>query len=323
MIVKERKIPLFIQKLEALLRRIPHDHPKYPFIKEQYAKSMSGYKGEKAIDFPLSFLPKENHFILHDIRLRHQDHFFQMDTLLLTKRYCLLIEVKNIAGTLYFDPDFNQLIRTKNGEETAFPDPLLQIYRQKTQLSQWITGKRLPAIPIIPLVVASNPQAVIRTSPHNTKNVSRIVVRSDFLPSKIDQMEEMYTEQVLSEKELKKTIRLLKKHNLPADFSILERFQLKREEILTGVICAKCDHSPMKRVYDNWLCMTCGHKDKTAHLVALKDYSLLIGHEVNNTQIREFLRLTSPSLVTRLLHPLNLSSSGTGKGKVHFLPTEE
>ena len=50
-------------------------------------------------------------------------YFFQIDFLIITLHYLLILEAKNYSGQIYFDDDFNQIIQTKNGEEKALPDP--------------------------------------------------------------------------------------------------------------------------------------------------------------------------------------------------------
>lgn len=104
MIVKKRKVPLAIRKLRALTYRLPPNHPKLPLIMNDLKKREAGYKGECSIDFPLSFLEPKSYFIFHDLRLQDQSRFFQLDTLLISKKFALIIEVKNMAGSLYFDP---------------------------------------------------------------------------------------------------------------------------------------------------------------------------------------------------------------------------
>lgn len=82
MILKERKIPLLIRKLEALLRRLPPHHPKIPLIQEELNKRIAGNKGEASLDFPLDFLDSQEFLIFHDIRLPDEHRFFQLDTLI-------------------------------------------------------------------------------------------------------------------------------------------------------------------------------------------------------------------------------------------------
>ncbi|CUB08629.1 Nuclease-related domain protein [Bacillus cereus] len=165
MIVKERKMSVHLLQLEALLRRLPAHHPKRNVVVESLAKFMAGYKGEQAIEYPLSFLSETKYSILHDIRLFDQKHYFQIDALIVSSCFLLFLEIKNIIGTLIFDTKFNQLIRTADGtSEGGFPDPLLQLKRQEMQLRKWLSLHGLYNIPIESLVVISSPRTIIKTS---------------------------------------------------------------------------------------------------------------------------------------------------------------
>lgn len=321
MIVKERKIPLTILKLRALLRRLPQSHPKIPIILSDLNKREAGFRGECAIDFPLSFLEPKNYFIFHDIRLQEQTRFFQIDTLVLSKKFALIIEVKNIAGSLYFDSIFNQLIRTKDGIEAAFPDPLLQIERQESQLKNWYRKYGLGVLPIYSLVVISNPQTIIRTNPEN-RNLQYKVIHRDTLPFKIQQIEKSIKQPNLSDKELKKMIKIISKYHNEADFPILQWFDLKKEDLIQGVICEKCSMSPLLRWSRGWRCFRCETESKDAHIRALRDYYLLLGPTITNRQLREFLSISSSASATRILRSMNLPSEGLNKGKVYHLPFE-
>ena len=55
---------------------------------------MSGWIGEKRIDYPLSKLDFKK-VICHSLRLPYYETYFQIDTLLLTSRFFLIIEIKN------------------------------------------------------------------------------------------------------------------------------------------------------------------------------------------------------------------------------------
>jgi hypothetical protein len=138
MIIKKRTISLRIQQLEALLRRLPMHFPKRPEIEGELARYKAGFRGEQTLDYYLSYLPEKEYFIFHDIRLSDGIHYFQMDTLLLSLKYLLIIEVKNFYGTLFFDHTFHQLIRTANGNEEAYPDPILQVKTQQNKLEKWL-----------------------------------------------------------------------------------------------------------------------------------------------------------------------------------------
>ncbi|WP_416828474.1 nuclease-related domain-containing protein [Ectobacillus polymachus] len=317
MIVKKREVPLILLQLQALLRRPPLHHPKIPVLTEELKKRQSGYNGECAIDYQLSFLDQNNYFIFHDLRLQDQAHFFQMDTLLVSSKFVLIIEVKNIAGTLYFDPLFQQMIRTKDGEETAFPNPILQIQRQEHQLKNWI-GEKLKNVPIFSLVVISNPQTIIRTS-SKYRNLSQKLIHRDVLPVTIKQMEQKIQEPTLSERELKKVVRLLKKHHTEADTSILDRYQISPNELIIGVFCPSCQFNPLTKIHGAWFCPGCKNSWKEAHVNALTDYKLLIGSTITNRQARQFLQLPSSATTKRLLLSMNLSFTGDNKSRIYEL----
>ncbi|PKG22089.1 nuclease-related domain-containing protein [Niallia nealsonii] len=129
MIVKKLKIPESILQLEALLRRLPSNHSKFPLVKKELNMKLAGYQGEKNLLFPLSFIDDKKYSILHDLRLSDGNHYFQIDVLILSKKFALLLEVKNYAGELYFDTEFHQLIRKKEESTSALPYPLTQLKR--------------------------------------------------------------------------------------------------------------------------------------------------------------------------------------------------
>lgn len=185
MIVKERKIPRKILILEALVRRLPTNHPGRPKIENELLKSYAGYRGEQSIDYHLTFLPQDKFYLLHDLRLQNrQKHYFQMDTLILSPHFFLILEVKNISGSLYFDQEFHQLIRTIDGKEEGFPDPILQVMKQEKQLKSWLEDNHYPSVPIVSLVVISNSSTIIRCSSRE-KEIKEKVIHSAVLPFKL------------------------------------------------------------------------------------------------------------------------------------------
>ncbi|TCJ04725.1 nuclease-related domain-containing protein [Cytobacillus praedii] len=322
MIVKPRKIPLSIRKLEALIRRLPPYHPKLPLISDELNKKMAGYKGESSLDFYLGFLDPKQYFIFHDLRLRDDPRFFQIDTLIVTKSYLLIIEVKNIAGTIHFDPLFNQLIRIKDGKEMAFPDPLIQVKRHELQLKKWFRNNGLKELPICSFIVISNPQTVIRTTPENSL-LSQKVIHREALPSKIIQFENSLHTCVISEKELKKAIRLIKKQHTELDSSIMDKYNISRNELIKGVLCKNCLKLPLERKHGTWFCSVCLEKCNHEHKAALNDYRLLISKTITNSQLRDFLKIESAATATRILHSMNIPYSGINKGRVYQLPLFE
>jgi len=318
MIIKELTIPTKVRKLEALLRRLPIHHPKRPDIESEWGRYMAGYRGEQALEYHLSFLPEQDYLILHNLRLPYGPHFFQMDLLLMSRRLTIIIEVKNYAGTLFFDTTFRQLIRTLNGKEEVFPDPILQVEHQRHQLKTFIP----PDIPIESLVVFSNPSAILKTD-GNSPITAKKVIRPPALQPKIEEFEKRYPAERITDKELRKLARQLIKKDTPDDTNLLHQFQLTKDELLTGVHCPVCQALPMKREYGTWVCPACSTSARDAHLSALKDYTHLISSDITNRQLRSFLHLPSTSSASKLLSSLNLPFSGSTKSRVYHLSKEQ
>ncbi|MDQ0272822.1 nuclease-related domain-containing protein [Cytobacillus purgationiresistens] len=314
MIHKPRKMPLLLLQLQALSRRILYDHPKLPIITSDLNKAKAGYKGEKSIDYILSFLDSNKYHIFHDIRLQTADKFFQIDTLILTRKFLLAIEVKNIAGTLYFDPIFHQLIRRKDGEEIAFPDPLIQISRHENLLRQWLKEKHLPQIPIFPFVVISNPQTIIRTTAEN-RSLNQKVLHRDYLLTRIEQIQSNH--RPVREKDLNVCIQTILSETTESNSPILNRYNLSSNELIKGVICPYCQRPPMTRKHSTWICPHCHQTEKSAHITALNDYFLLINQTAKNKHICDYFQTYRPSLVKRFFHTLNYNYSGRNKGRVY------
>ncbi|PGZ94648.1 MULTISPECIES: nuclease-related domain-containing protein [unclassified Bacillus (in: firmicutes)] len=319
MILKERTVPLTIRKLEALLRRLPKEHNQRLRIEDDFAKFKAGFHGEKSLDYHLSFFNKERYIIIQDLRLLdNEKRFFQIDTIILSPSFILIIEVKNLVGILYFDQSFNQLIRMNEGKEEAFMNPIIQVERQKRQLRSWLEQNKFMNYPIIPWVVLSNSKSIIKAS-SNVIQIANTVIHSDSLYRKLEELEKKLHINIFTSKEIRKLAKLLIKQNQLLDQNILEKYNISKNELLTGVICDNCKLYSMFRTKGSWYCPQCFNVSKDAHLHSLYDFYLLIGNTIKNSQLREFLHITSIYSASRLLRKLNLPSSGTKKDKTHYL----
>lgn len=316
MIIKERTIPEKILILEALLRRLQKTHPKIPQIESELAKSYAGYRGEQSIDYHLTFLPEKDYLILQDLRLSNGKYFFQMDTLLLSQYYALVIEIKNIAGTLFFDQQFHQLIRTNSDSEDGFADPILQAINHKRQFSQWLEQHKMEPLPVEYIVAVSNPSTIIKTNPGNALVLEK-VCHAAFLLQKIKCFNEQNPKVKYDMGSLKKLAKLLVKKHTPLQSNILQKLEIEKSDIIIGVRCPECSSIPMKYERRTWVCPRCQHKSKDAHIEAIQDYFLLINIKITAHQFREYLRISSISAASKLLTSMDLPYTGERKGRVY------
>lgn len=229
MIIKERKIPLRIEINKALLRRLPTNHPKRSKVEADLAKRQAGYNGELSLDYHLSFLPNEQFLIMHDLRLTNGTYPFQIDTLILSPYIFIILEVKNISGTIFFDKNFQQMLRTINGVEEGFQDPLIQAKRQKLQLTDWLKNRNITDIPIEYLIVVSNPSTVLKTN-FNHGSVLDRVCHAAHLIDKIEKYTTLYKIEKLCQKSLRKLTRILLKSHSEEPLNL---YDIPQKDLLT------------------------------------------------------------------------------------------
>jgi len=317
--IKDISPPKIILSLEALLRKIPVNHPKRPFVEEALAIRNSGYKGELSLKFYLSAPQFDPYFIFHNLRLEIGSQTFQIDFLIINNNYALILEVKNYSGKLFFDKQFNQIIRTLNDKTECFLDPITQVERQHELLEKWFNHYKVSEIPVEHLVIISNPSTIITASPGYDK-AYKVVCKSDQINNKLRRYEEKHSKKVLQPKEITRVKKLLLAHNLPLNQDLLEKYSLNQTDLVSGVICPRCLKPSYGFFRRKWLCENCGEIGVESVQQALNDYCLLIGTEITNKELREFLRIPSQRAATAILSKLKLPSTGTTSNRVYKIP---
>jgi ribosomal protein L37AE/L43A len=319
MIIKPREKPLHLLKLEALDGRLPADHPMKELVNQHLTNRMTGYKGEQSIDYFLSFLKEEEYNIFHSLRLYDGTNFFQIDTLLVSRRCILILEVKRIAGILQFEPEFNQFTRiTEQNKKEPYSDPILQAERQKFQLIKWLRKNKIFDIPVETLVVSTSPKALLQTSPHD-KTVQEKVIHKEALPFKIAELGSRFSANLLNERQLLEMYNRLLHSHIPLNTDILTLYKISKSDIRTGVKCPDCNHLPMIRERGKWGCSACKKTNKTAHLQALTDYSLLIDPQITNEEARKFLHIPSQPAAKRILKAACSDCKGEKRRRVYLI----
>lgn len=322
MLSRERQIPLIILKLQALLRRLPQNHPKRAKIKENLSRWIAGYKGEESLDYYLKYLDSKNYSIFPNVRLlNYLKHAFQMDFLILSASFLLILEVKNISGSLFFDKNSNQVIRTYNNIERGFQNPITQVNRQKEQMKLWLHDKKFASIPIESFVVFSNSSTIVKTNANN-QEIYKTIIHSEQLLERIHRLEEKHTYKVFDKKEFRRLEKLVHNEDTAMQQDVLSMYAISEKEIQRGVRCPRCETFRTKRLRGKWSCQYCGEETRDAHLEAIDDYFLLLSSCITNKSCREFLKIDSRHSVKKLLQSTSIRSSGTKKGTIYHSPYE-
>ncbi|KKK36063.1 hypothetical protein WQ57_21435 [Mesobacillus campisalis] len=312
MIIKPRTEPLAIKKLRALLYRLPEQHPRRAELEQEYSRRLAGFKGEQAVDYYTSLLPEEDYLIFHALRLPHKQLFFQIDTLLLSQRFGLLIEIKNLSGDLFLDQHSQQLIKTVNGKNEAMSDPILQVKRQKYQLDCLLAGRFSFKLPLLHQVAVSNTSAILRTNP-GQEHIFKEIGTAGNLLFRIKEAEQAHKKQILTPGQLEKLKDTLLQLHESLNLDIISQYSISPQEIKTGVGCPSCLQLPMTWKHGFWICPRCLQKSRTAHLQAIYEYGLLYNTSFQNSQMRAFLQLPSISTTSKLLSKAELICTGARK----------
>ncbi|MEH7238955.1 NERD domain-containing protein [Bacillus sp. JJ1562] len=315
---KELEMPLRLRKLEALLRRLDESHPKYAAIREEYGKRMSGYRGEQSLKYYLSFLKEKDYLTLHNLRLPDisGEHYFEIDILLISPTYILIIDAKNYRGELYFEGKFEQLIQTIDDKKKAYSCPIAQINRHQMQIRRMLQYLKFPPIPIETLVVFTNTSSIISAS-NDHKQIHKVIKSSSFL-TRTDLFEKRHRKEFYEKKQLQRLSKSLLKKHTPFDEDILKQFRVDQKDLIKGVVCPKCGKLPMYRTERLWHCKSCHYSSNKSYLQSLIDYQLIIGNSITNSQLRDFLNLSSPTAARNIFLSLNLKHTGTLRHRVYF-----
>jgi len=294
----QRPKPIRLQKLEAILPRINPTHPKYAEMEKELAQRIRGYIGEKQVDYHLETLSHKA-IILPGVNLQNNGRNFEMDHFLATPHAVYIIDTKNFVGTITFDTVYKQLIRDDGEKETGYRYPVTQVQTQKLKLQQWLHRHGLQDVPIHCFIAVSEPSTIIKVKGDDS-SIKNIVAHGEYIPHMILEKESQLQHSSQRFIPHKKLTQLIINHNKEPDVDILNRFDIKSQDIRPGVRCPHCDWLGMERIFNNWQCPKCKVTSQYAHKAALRDFFLLIQPWITNKIGRYWLGVSSKSVITRL-----------------------
>ncbi|WP_318616381.1 nuclease-related domain-containing protein [Sporosarcina sp. YIM B06819] len=309
--MKEKTSSLKAVGLEALLQRLPENHPRYADIKNELRKNRAGDNGERILAnvFQKYQFPFE-HYIFHDLNLQSTGKF-QIDTLFLFKQGAAILEMKNIAGRINFPEEYNQITRTlENGQVDYFECPSVQLERNKMMLEDWFHAHHV-AIPIYQTVVFPRPQQQFENLRKDLTllfplEIPTYLRRLSSLHSTIDFLQLQDIAQ-----------KLMAAHREYDPFPLTNKYGIHPSELLTGVRCSQCGSYGMQSIYNGWGCQQCGYVDPHAHIQALAEYFMLIDYRISNKECRRFLRLDCHQKAKRILGQLGIPCIGEKRGRFY------
>ena len=312
LIMKPKGVPYKLFGLKALERRLSKDSQKSDAINEASRIVQAGVNGEKKLTdiFEKYTFPFE-HYIFHDLNLQSTGKF-QIDTLFLSAQGVVVLEMKNIAGSIYFPKERRQLERTlDNGQADVFECPSVQLERNMMLLGDWLYARQL-SVPIQGAVVFSSPRQKFENDREDLRVLFPYEVPG-FLRNREKLLPSLNTA-ALSEV----ATMLVDAHSEYNPFPICPSYGINPKFIKTGVFCQVCGMVEMRRISRGWACVLCGYFSKDAHHQAIIDWFMLIGGTLTNRECRQFLHITDASVARRLLKGMKVSSQGANRGRIYW-----
>lgn len=290
--------------LQALVRRLPPSHPQYITLQQELKNKEAGDFAEQYILKELLKLPQ-----LSDCHLFHNVILptilpMQIDILIITASSIIILEIKNIRGTVHFKNDPRQLIRTTDkGEVQAFTHPEIQL-EQYIQAMHHFLNEHNIVIPIYGAIVF----------PFNNVAIHR---EDEGLPIVMGRELPIYLHKIIGKNmgiatnEITNIILSQLQYRNP--FPLSSYYQLEVNALQRGVYCENCSHFGMEKLKRTWFCRRCQHQCMYAHIQALKDYYMLIGDTITNSECRAFLMLECKHVTKRLLQKTLRTCCNSGK----------
>ncbi|OZS77852.1 hypothetical protein CF394_08850 [Tetzosporium hominis] len=234
--------------------------------------------------------------ILHNYHSRKAHSFsIQIDYLILTNRYILLLEVKNIKGHITFRQNPAQLIRMIDGEMQALDCPFTQMDRNLLHFKQLLGKSKLP---IFTAIVWANRSAVIEDVAFPTTHP---VLSLKQLPTFLHELSKHPVQQV-NVKSLQKRLQSLATPFYL--FSLCSRYEIVPTELIKGMQCPTC-FGLLLLNQKSWNCTECKLTTTSALEANILNVFDLLGDQLSMRDFHQVL----PDLQARNLKKLIASGA--------------
>ena len=273
-------------------------------LRELLYRTESGLVGEQLVDqLWHDFQLQDAYYVLHNYCVDQH----QMDTVFLCSRFMLILEIKNIAGRIWFEEEKAQFLRMReDGIIDSFRNPIDQVKRHVRFMTNVVAGR----LPVLYAVVFSNPRTIIGHVPKG-----EVVFKVSGLESFIRNAMKRYAVKVNDLEQLAQW--LVSKHQIRP-----QAIQIDRARIMHGVICSSCTKI-MTFQHGKFVCSNCQRNGLEDFYIGLADYRYLISEWISNQELREFFYVPSEDAARRLLKNLKFEFEGTFKDRKYRICLEK
>ncbi|CEG21974.1 Nuclease-related domain protein [Planococcus massiliensis] len=303
MIIKHREKPIKIEGYEALLRRMSLQHPMRNTISDVLKGAQAGIGGEERLDEMLEFFdPPYPHLFIHDLSLPEK---IQIDTLLITQSFLMILEVKNMSGKLRLTTNPSGLHQTlANGQEKTYKSPVVQAETAKIKMEKVLKRFSYP-LKIETAIVLAYPSQTMEGVPPGVN-----VWKADEVMVQLHRFQS--TEPLITLEQMNAIGQLLLSMHQPYQpFPLAPKFNIAFHEIESGVFCEQCRVKKMNKINRRWHCKTCNFFSGNAHLMALDEWFMIYKSTITAKECMNFLGLRDSDTARRILKNVDLEESGS------------
>lgn len=313
-----RKEPSSLYALIQLKHRLPVDHSSYSIILEKIDSIKAGFYGESLTDRFIEEVqfPREA-FIIPDLHTKiHAKRFIQIDTLIVTTSYILVLEIKNMTGTARFEPgNPPQLIRTKNNKVKSFKCPIIQLARNCDGISNIIDKLKLN-IPIHEALIFASQNLIVENAPQN-RNIFFVQQLPLFL-QKLNKLQPQITTDQFHL--LMKILTNINKNFI--ERPLCDRFSIDSEVLKKGILCIHCGHQLLRQTERKWICNRCEQVDKQPIEKNIRNLFILISQNLTIKDCLYYLQPPSRQIMKHYLNKMQLPKTGTRRKTIYTSKTE-
>lgn len=304
MIVKPFKTTLESEALNSIALRLPISHPMHKNMQKKAKNKAAGDIGEEVVMRELAKLRLPYSFnAYHNVSL-YAEKLIQIDILIVTPHYALILEVKNFKDTVEITTNPSQMVQTlANGVKNVSRSPESQVEDYIYQLTQFFKQFNIN-LPVLGAVVFAFETLHII----NSSNRTTILLQNDllnYLRAIKTQKPHLNVTQLERIKNL-----ILQKNKDYQPFPLSDYYSIDPKDLITGVICENCTYIGIKKVKRRWICPKCSSTSQTAHQHTIKEYFLIARKTLSNKECRQFLHLNNNHEATRIMKKANLTKIG-------------
>ena len=296
--------------IEVLAKRILPDDMEASAIQQEFQRLEAGFFGENRLKQALSdFYFKTDHHIFYNFECMNDNGFsHQIDAILVTPLFIVILEVKLLSGVLFYKPAQHEFYRIHNEKRENFRNPLDQVYRHQLFLEQSLRKWQI-TIPVYFAVVIANQHAILDESLEKFP-----IFHISGVPNFI---ENLYRNTANSNANMSLIVA-----NLNQLYQVLPpRRSISLDRVKKGVLCRQCDYeNVMNYRYGTFTCKVCGAKSRDAIFETLYHYRVLMGDKISNRQFREFFGMPNIKICSNILSRLGFEKFGTKRGTYYIIP---